>query len=554
MNWKRLALTGCLAAGLLLGPLPLTPTASADTTIAVKTYGSGVTVEGLYLNQGVSLGGTPVLLTVESFNGDTLYYDQTTTDEHGTYRFDLTLPQELDSGMLRAIISVQGEQKSSTFTYSKYTGDGVISPIDMGPYRFTGELNGGQKQAVIYDTATGLVFERQNGSVSVNLNESKALTAVRNAESGTKYLTISVPTDEKMAQVVVPRSVIQEMITRLGSDSHLLVAAEKGSFDLPLDAVNPVLMKQVLDSQRGGLYFMIAALHEQEVAGIKTQLRKQKMPDPLVTPVTFIAQAVLDNSSIQLLDFGNRYAQMSIDLTGARLSAGHTASALLHHSQLANLTPVPSKVFRDSVGHGKLVIKRSGTGKFVPIQDARSFSDLQFTSQKEKIQELSNRHIINGRTETSFAPQGDITRAEFATLMMLSLGLSDKSGTNTFRDVPANQWYTRPVAIGSTLGLISGHDARTFAPHDPITREEIASLMVRCLSYVEQRPFVDTTRILGQVQDRSKISSWAREDVALAISTGILDKNTNYVEPRRSATRAESAEMLYNLLTYLKMI
>ncbi|ARU61705.1 hypothetical protein CBW65_12240 [Tumebacillus avium] len=554
MNWKRLALTGCLAAGLLLGPLPLTPTASADTTIAVKTYGSGLTVEGLYLSQGVTLSGTPVLLTVESFNGDTLYYDQTTTDEHGTYRFDLTLPQDLDSGMLRATISVQGEQKSSTFNYSKYTGDGVISPIDMGPYRFTGELNGGQKQAVIYDTATGLEMTRISGSVSVKLNESKALSAVRNAESGTNYLTISVPTDETVAEVTVPRSVIAALIERMGSDAHLLIAAEKGSYDLPLDAVNPVLMKQVLDSQRGGLSFMIAGFQEPDLGIIRTQLRKQKMPDPLVTPVTFIARAVLDNSSIQLLDFGNRFAQMSIDLTGARLAGGQTASALLHHAQLENLTPVPSKLFRDSVGHGKLVIKRTGTGKFVPIQDARSFSDLQFTSQREKVEELSNRHIINGRTETSFAPQGNITRAEFATLMMLSLGFADKSGTNTFRDVPANEWYTRPVAIFSTLGLISGHDARTFAPHDPITREEIASLMVRCLSYVEQRPFVDTTRILGQVEDRSSISSWAREDVALAISTGILDKNTNYVEPRRSATRAESAEMLYNLLTYLKMI
>ncbi|TCP55612.1 S-layer family protein [Tumebacillus sp. BK434] len=554
MNWKRCALIGCLTAGLLLGPLPLAPSASAETTIAVKTYGSGLTVEGLYLSQGVSLGGTPVLLTVEFLNGDTLSYDQTTTDEHGTYRFDMTLPHDLDSGVLRAIISVQGEQKSATFNYSRSTGDGVISPIDMGPYRFTGELNGGQKQAVLYDTATGVNLSRSGGLATVTLNESKALSAVRSAESGTKYLTISVPANDPSAEVTVPRTVIQEMITRLGSDAHLLIAAEKGSYDLPLDAINPLLMKQVLDSSRGGLSFRIAAVGNAESSAVAQKLQRQKMPDPLVTPVSFAVQAILDSSTVQLLDYGSRFAQMSIDLTGSTLAANRTVSALLQHAQVENLTPTPSKVFRDAVGHGKLVIKRSGNGIYVPIQDARSFSDLQYTSQKDKIQQLANRHIINGRTTTSFAPQGDITRAEFATLMMLSLGLSDKQGTSLFRDVPANQWYTKPVAIGSTLGLISGHDARTFAPHNPITREEIASLMVRCLSYVEQRPYVDTTRILGQVQDRSNISSWAREDIALAISTGILDKNTSFVEPRRSATRAESAEMLYNLLTYLKMI
>ncbi|ASS76342.1 hypothetical protein CIG75_16225 [Tumebacillus algifaecis] len=554
MNWKRLALTGCLTAGLLLGPIPVAPAVYADTTIAIKTYGSGVTAEGVYQDRGVSLRGTPVFLTVESLDGDTVHLDQTKTDENGIYRFDWTMAQDFPSGLYRATVSVQGEQKSSTFNFVSKKGDGMVSPIDTGPYRFTGELNSGQKQTVLYDSGTGVQVERRSGMSFVTLNESRALSAVRGATTGTTYLTISVPTTDRYAQVTIPAAVIKEVINRFGRSAHLLIAAEAGSYDLPLPAVNETLLNSVLNSNGGSLQFTIASAEQTDRTAIQTKLQVQKINNPMLMPVQFGVQALFGGQSVPLLDYGNRFVQVSIDLTGAVLSSDQTASALFYHPRDEHLVPSPSKLFRDTVGHGKLVIKRSGNGIYVPIQDAKSFTDIQYTPQRSKIQELSNRHIINGRTTTSFAPQGNITRAEFATLMMLSLGLSDKQGTSLFRDVPKNTWFTKPVGIGSTLGLISGHDAWTFAPHSPITREEIASLMVRCLSFVEQRPYVDTTRILGQVQDRNNVSSWAREDVALAISTGILDKNISSVEPRRAATRAESADMLYNLLTYLKMI
>jgi hypothetical protein len=554
MNLKRLALIGCLTAGLLLGTTSWTPAVLADTSLNVTTNRSGVTAEGLHTDRGVPLGGTPVFLTVEDLSGNIVHLDQTATDEHGIYHFDWTMSPKLPSGLYRVTVSTQGEQQSTLFNYVSSSSDGTISPIDLGPYRFTGELNAGKKQAVLYDKDTGLNVEQKSGVTVVTLNESKALYQIRSAASGTTYLTISVPTDDKSARVTVSKNVIDEMIDKFGREARLLVAAETASLDLPLDAIHKTLMDKVLTTADGSLQITIEPPSQSETDRIDSMMQMQKITHPLVSPVKFGVWVNFGGQTVPIIDFGNRFVQFSIDLTGAAIAAGYTSSALYDHPQNDYLTPTPSKLYRDAVGHGKLVIKRTGPGIYVPVQEMRSFTDISSARQKEKILELSARHIINGRTPTTFDPDGNITRAEIATLMMLSLGLSDKQGTSLFRDVPQKAWFTKPVAIGSTLGLISGYDAWTFAPDDPISREQMASLMVRCLSFVETRPYVDTTRILGQVQDRAAISSWAREDVALAIQSGILDQNTTLVEPRRPATRAESAEMLYNLLQYLKLI
>ncbi|MGZ4033039.1 MAG: S-layer homology domain-containing protein, partial [Tumebacillaceae bacterium] len=104
------------------------------------------------------------------------------------------------------------------------------------------------------------------------------------------------------------------------------------------------------------------------------------------------------------------------------------------------------------------------------------------------------------------------------------------------------------------LGLISGYNNYTFGPNDSISREQVAALLARGLQFVQTRPFVDTARVLSPITDQSNIDSWARDDVALALQTGILDGGATSIQPRRLATRAESAHMLYNLLHYLKFI
>ncbi|MGB8955472.1 MAG: S-layer homology domain-containing protein [Tumebacillaceae bacterium] len=551
---KRHVMIASLAAGLLLGSTPVAPAAFADTTLSVSSAGSGATASGIFTQNNEPVANVPAFLTVADSSGNTYHLDQVSTGKDGNYKFEWTMPKQASSGTYTVTVSIQGDVQKSTFAYTAMSGSSVITPVGLGPYRFTGELNSGRKQAVIYDTATGLLNAGGGGTTTATLDVNKALSTIRSAPSGTTDLTISIPTRDKAAVVSVPGSIIQQVQTSYGNDAHLLVAAEAGTYDLPLKAINSLLLNAVKSATDGMLRFTIQPPTASNANSIDWQLvdlKAQKM----VAPVEFKVEAAYGGQSIPIRDYGDAFVSYSIDLTGATLKDDLVPSALFKHPATGNLVPTPSRLYRDSVGHGKLVIMRTGNGTYVPVQAKRTFDDIRFNPRSSQIEALASRYVISGKSATQYDPNGQITRSEFATLMVRALGLSDKQGSSQFLDVPTNEWFTDTVAIGSSLGLISGNTPLQFAPYDPITREQMAALLARSLQYVQPKPYVDTIRILAGASDRDKISSWAREDVALAISTGILSPSyAGNIEPARPATRAESADMLYNLLQFLKMM
>lgn len=554
MNFKRIALAGCLTAGLLLSGVSWSTTAHADTTLSLQKKGSGVTATGIYKQNGLPLGGMPALLKVMDSSGQVYHIDQTITDKDGRYTFQWTMPQTAADGTYRAEVRIQGDVESSTFAYSSglNIGSGVILPVDDGPYRFTGELNSGSLQALIFDSATGLNATTNGSSVDVRIDSSKAISRITSASSGTTYLTISVPTDSTANTVTVPGTVIRQLANSFGANAHLLVATKVGSFDLPLSAVHSSILDNVKNQSDGALIFTLKRAESNKTYMLPNE-HLSLGTTALVQPVEFGLQALYNGQTLSIQDFGDRYVRCSVDLTGAVLTEGNVQSALFLQPQSNHLLPTPSTLFRDAVGHGKIVISRTGTGVYAPAQAKKSFTDTGWSAAQDKINYLASKTVVSGKTATTFDPFGSITRAEFSTLMVRALGISDKQGSSRFYDVPNNSWFTEYVNIGSSLGLIAGYTPNQFAPQDSITREQMAALLARSLTYVQTRPYVDTTRVLSYLGDASDISSWAREDVALAIQTGILS-GSGRLEPQRPATRAESVDMLYNMLSYLKFL
>lgn len=552
MQRKRIrkTLIGCLTAGLLLTSLPAAPAALAETSVETKTDGSGVTVQGGYTDQGMPLSGVPAFLTVYGTDGKLYHLDQVQTAADGSYRFDWTMPNHASSGYYNVNVHINGDRESSEFHYTASLASAKIPPVTLNPYRFTGELNSGSRQTVVHNADTGLTStSRADGVLDVQLNAYKVRNLIYSAQPNTNYLTVSVPERDMNVQVRIPGSVIKDMQSRFGQDAHLLVAAEAGSYDLPLSAIDPSILSGVTNNSGGELTVTIAAQSssgvQRQVTGLGAKL--------LVTPVRFGVTAGSGSQGIPLRDYGSSFVRCSINLSGAALNQDSVQSALLQlPGPTGELSAVPSKLYRDSVGHGKLVISRPGNGLYAPAEAKRTFADTNSTV----VNTLASKFVIFGKSDTLFDPRGSLTRAEFATLMVRALGLSDKQGTAIFADIQPGSWYSRPVAIGSSLGLINGYSPSQFAPNDKITREQMATLLSRSLQFVEgQKPYVDTTRILGKVSDRDKVSGWAREDLALAVSTGLIKPNiADAVFPQRHATREEAAEMLAQLLKYLDML
>ncbi|MNJ48725.1 Endo-1,4-beta-xylanase A precursor [compost metagenome] len=113
----------------------------------------------------------------------------------------------------------------------------------------------------------------------------------------------------------------------------------------------------------------------------------------------------------------------------------------------------------------------------------KTFADVRedhWAAQTIKI--MSAMLIANGVSDTQFAPDRSITRAEFAALIVRVLGL-DAEGASPFADVTAGDWFASSVAAAYQAGIVNGRTETAFAPNQTISREEMAAMIVRAYNF-----------------------------------------------------------------------
>ena len=181
----------------------------------------------------------------------------------------------------------------------------------------------------------------------------------------------------------------------------------------------------------------------------------------------------------------------------------------------------------------------------------KEFVDLSnFRWAEKPIQLLAGKGIINGRTQTQFDPDADITRAEFTALLARMLKLDGKQIKLTFTDVMENAWYAEEIAAAYSHGVVKGKDEKRFEPKGKITRQEMAVMIARVLEKHGYKPANDEE--LEIFNDKDRIAVWAKKGVAIAAREKIIRgmENGSFV-PAANATRAQAAVMLYRLYQLL---
>ncbi|MFD1910373.1 S-layer homology domain-containing protein [Paenibacillus rhizoplanae] len=131
---------------------------------------------------------------------------------------------------------------------------------------------------------------------------------------------------------------------------------------------------------------------------------------------------------------------------------------------------------------------------------------------KADIELLASKLIVNGSTETQFAPDSDITRAEFAALLVRSLGLTPDTAGANYTDVMTGDWYAGAIGAAVQAKLVEGFQDQSFRPNDTITREQMAVMISRAISFAGQTndAISGQVRPLSAFQDQAEISSWAQ--------------------------------------------
>ncbi|WP_375102405.1 alpha-amylase family glycosyl hydrolase [Paenibacillus sp. RS8] len=187
--------------------------------------------------------------------------------------------------------------------------------------------------------------------------------------------------------------------------------------------------------------------------------------------------------------------------------------------------------------------------KYAVLEIVKSFKDVPSTYWAfHAIQSLAAKQIVSGVTTTEYDPKSNVSRAEFTALLVRALGLKAE-GQVQFTDIKSDAWYLSYVATASKLGIVSGRSNDTFAPNASITREEMAVMVIRALE-VKSVKKIEPVAGSKAFADASSISKWADSYVKAAAELGLLQgRGNNHFAPKGWMTRAESAQIIYTLLS-----
>ena len=164
---------------------------------------------------------------------------------------------------------------------------------------------------------------------------------------------------------------------------------------------------------------------------------------------------------------------------------------------------------------------------------------------------VSNNGLMTGTSEDStlFSPNDSVTRGMIAAILYRMEGDPDVSGIdNPFDDVAGGEWYTDAVIWAADKEIISGYGGGKFGPEDNMTREQFAAILLNYELYTDKIPrdiLMDRT-----FSDWSAISDWAKNAVNRLTIQGLINgKPGNLFDPKGDVTRAETAAILMRFLT-----
>ena len=182
---------------------------------------------------------------------------------------------------------------------------------------------------------------------------------------------------------------------------------------------------------------------------------------------------------------------------------------------------------------------------------AAEFNDIKGHWAEDVINELADRDIIHGVSDTEFNPDGTVTRAEFLKMALGTVGIADvpyRSGECL--DVTASDWYGGCVQSALDKGLIPENMIGNYAAKitdgkaiysgffdgdKPIKREEMAYMVYMLYQY--------------SCDDVSQISQWALDGVRYAYTNGVISgMDDDTFRPQQTATRAQAASIISRLL------
>ncbi|MCR8636439.1 S-layer homology domain-containing protein [Paenibacillus radicis (ex Xue et al. 2023)] len=376
----------------------------------------------------------------------------------------------------------------------------------------------------------------------------KALQSLPNKTKNEQRILVCVDNLSSRAKVVMSAADLAE---NTSSEAVISLIFKEYSYDMPLRALNIAALSFGLgtDLKQMEIHIGINQLEGASYERIRSDAKRNNIT--LLGPIVeFKVEAGAGGRKLEVNDFGGNYITSTAAIPQA--VDGKVATALLYNPDKRELTFVPS-VFSTVEDKSVVKIKRPGNGTYAIGYTQTLYNDISGHWAKADIEQLSKKMVIQGIKEKQFVPEGALTRSQLAALLVKSLGLESgtKSVKSIWKDVPDWEWYAPYFTAAANAGLIQGYEDGMMKPDDPVTREQMAVLIMRALKFTGTQTTKSevSEEVLNIFVDKAFIQEWSKEAAAQAVNTGLMNgSDASRFVPNGNVTRAQAAVMIRRML------
>jgi uncharacterized repeat protein (TIGR02543 family) len=407
-----------------------------------------------------------------------------------------------------------------------------------------------QQQAATITTSTN------NGRTTATVElDTRKMTGIINAsQSGS---TISVPVDNPAAQVVI-NSLDGELVKIMENQQSVVeIKTNYAIYQVPAQQINIDEASRLL-GQEVSLSDITVNIEisnsSSEMASIVENSAQAGNFSIVVPPIDFSITASYGDRTIDISQFNNYVERYVAIPDGADHSRITTAIVTEANGEQRH---VPTQVINiDGKYYAKINSLSNST--YTVIWNPVEFVDVSNHWAKDAINDMGSRMVISGVGNSIFDPDRDITRSEFAAIIVRALGLKPGIGVNMFTDISNSAWYCDYVATAAEYHIISGYGNGEFGPSDKITREQAMAMISRAMTITglkEELTAGETDTIWAVFTDADQSAEYARNSIAVCLKSGIISgRSHNIMAPQDNISRAEVAVMIQRLLTNSDLI
>ncbi|WP_010496336.1 carboxypeptidase regulatory-like domain-containing protein [Paenibacillus elgii] len=496
-------------------------------------------------------------------SADSMLLEKIQTGQDGA--FSVTLPagtyvfRAESSGFVSAetrVTAIADKIVVSDMTLYTSSGNSSDSGTSSSGQSATGSAGGSQPtpkpnatEVVLYSGKDGIVTKETNSLgqtvTKITLDKDKLAAALQT----TGTVVVQIDRADELTKVELPAELFQNP-DKVQAGVLITLRTDTMEYKLPVHVLR-TWTQSLTTMQNIKITVAIEKLpSSMNEKIIKTnQLTGTLLPNPLDFKITAEGSNGL---SQELVNFGAVYVERRVIVSGDISNRDHvtavTVDPVTHET-----TFIPSYIEK---GENASAVKifSSHNSIYTVVTANHTFDDIAGHWAQSDIQQLASKFIVKGMTDKLYEPDKKITRAEFTSLLVRSLGLLEDPSYATFNDIQPKDWYAASVGAAVKAGLVNGFENGTFEPNGSITREQMAVMINRALKAEGAEPSSKEADMrIDKFKDRGAISGWSAASVEQAVRTGIIEGMTDTTfEPSLDSTRAQVATVLKRFLQYVK--